>query len=121
MNKSSLNERTAFFLTELSVRLYERAYLDIEVFEDHQKDILLSIVKVLFDYNRKMGIPFVTADDSIRTLITNLTNNIKQSYFEAKTLQDLLKKGFFYDISNYLKYRFYSVFLTMDFDARFIH
>jgi hypothetical protein len=121
LNQSSLNERTAVFLTILNLKLLQKLRKDKTISRKRQAEIINSVGIILFGYNKKMGIPFVSADEVVRTLIMNLLNNIQQDYFEGTTLQELIeKKSYANDVGDYLKYKIETLFDTMDFEARFL-
>jgi hypothetical protein len=121
LNQQYLTESTAIFLTNFNIKMYAKINANNKIFDTKQKEIIISIGEILFNYNKKMCIPFVSAGEEIQTLITNLANNVKQDYFEAITLQELLvEPKYSNDIGEYLRYKIEAVFKVMDFEARFI-
>jgi hypothetical protein len=121
LNQQALNEKTGVFLTLLILSMYSKIRENQQILDRKQDEIINSIGQVLFGYNQKMGIPFISADDVIRTLITNLIKNIQQDFFEAKSIHDLLAQQIYdNDIGDYLKYKIEITFQSMDYSARFI-
>ena len=120
LNQNSMNEQTAVFLTILNLKILSKIKLNKEIFE--KREIIIDAIgKVLFDYNKKMGIPFISADEVIRTLIRNLISNIHQDYFEGSALRELLEnRNHSNDIGEYVKYKIETALSVMDFEARFL-
>jgi len=120
LNNESMNENTAIFLTALSLKIMQKIKSNRDILS--KEEILInSVGKVFLDYNRRMGIPFVSADEGIRTLIRNLISNVQQDYFEGSALKELLEDRIYSnDIGEYIKYKIEMTLAVMDYEARFL-
>ena len=115
MNNKSLNENTAIFLTILNLKILEKIIANKRILgkEETLKNI---IGKVFFDFNQKMGIPFVSTNEGIHTHIKNLITNVRQVYFECSALNELLEnRNYSNEIGDYIKYKIELVFFSNGF------
>jgi hypothetical protein len=120
LNTKSIGETTATFLTALNSRIIDKIRSNRGIFAKQEK-LMLSFGKVFFAYNRKMGIPFISAHEEIQQHIRNLVSNVQQDYFESIALRELLEnRNYFNDIGEYIKYKIEVAFSLLDFEARFI-
>ena len=119
LNLNSINDRTAIFLTMLNIQILAEVKHNREVLEKKEQ-IITSIGNVLFEYNKKMNIPFISADEMISTLVTNLVTNVQQDYIEASALRKLLEnRNYSNDVGEFIKYKIDTAISVMDFDSRF--
>jgi hypothetical protein len=121
LNQHSLNERSAIFLTILNIRFCEKWTPFRRAADKKQREIIDSVAQSLFVYNKKMGFPYVSADEGMRTFILNLVSNLQQTYVECKVIQELAnEKIYVSSLADYLQYKLETSFEGMDFSARFI-
>ncbi len=121
MNKSALNERSAIFLTILNIRFSNKWTLLREVADWKQEEIIKILSKAVFAFNRKMGFPFVSADEGMRTFFINSIINIQHSFCECEAIQELgEEKALTPDLADYLQYKLETTFSSLDYSARFI-
>lgn len=121
LNTSSLHESTALFLALLNHKIMNQVISNDKIFCGLDDELVKSIGEVFLEYNRKLGIPFLSFYEDVEQITRNQISNISQDYCETRSIQELLKtKEFNNEIGNYLKHKIELVFTLMDFDARFL-
>lgn len=121
LNQNALNENSALFLTVLNTRLSKQSLVFNKKDDDQRKKIIKSLGNALLAYNKKMELPYLTANEVMREFLINTINNIKQCFVECKAIQELANDRIYVPaLVDYLQYKLESTFTSMDFSARFI-
>lgn len=120
-NQSSLTEQSAIFLLSfLEKMLNAVAENRAEFSQNDEKPLFEAMIKAVYLYNQKMGIPFISERSFIKEIIPNLLVNVSAEFLEIKTLQSFLKeKGTIKSIADFINYRTDLAFMSMDYSARF--
>jgi len=120
LNKKSIEENAINFLIELFKKILAKIEEYGDVLEEQDERLTRAFAESLFSYNRKMGIPFIYADEMVRTYVTFSVQNIQQSYLEGLVLREMISEGVHIDrLADYLEYKIGIIFESFDFEMRF--
>lgn len=119
LNVSAIKESALIFLLDLSSKFSERFADNRLLLESHYRELVDVFVQTFFSYDKKMGIPFVYANEVILELVRNMIQNLQQNYIESITIREMLKESRFNALADYIAYKIGLSLETFDHEMRF--